>query len=110
MKKITYIINRWKKKRKICIYHNDNIYSFYDRTNQVYKYTVNWFEELFPNENKSKDFANKKDAINFAIEHYRLGMPIPFIAKSEVDRSYFKKEIEVEYVKEKHGQSKKKSD
>lgn len=107
MQKIAYNIGMWWKRRKIIVY--DNPEYLFSEEGKVYDYTVFWFEDYGPLGGKRTSFASKKRAIAFAIEHYKNKLPPPFIIRSKVGRGCFREDVEVKYVRSKHGSSRKTS-
>ena len=75
-----------------------------DRKNQVNCYQVFWYDSynLFVDCNRRyhKEFSIKKEAISFAKKAREKNFPTPFIIQKTVDRSYFRKDVQVEWVKE----------
>ena len=68
----------------------------------VYLYTVCWREsKSFDWEWKHKYFAKRADAKNFA-KKQKEKKPYPYITQRITSRTFFKADIEVEYVKPKH--------
>lgn len=72
---------------------------------KVYKYIVCWRDGNFPfvYDWKHKSFAQKKDAIKFAIHVKNKDIkPYPYIYRIITDESSFKKGIQLEYCKVKY--------
>ena len=72
----------------------------------VYNYLVCWQESaLFPTHWKGKGFPNKKDAKDFlkkkhkAMKEKGIDYIKPYIVIQEVQRKYFRENVQVEWVK-----------
>lgn len=65
------------------------------------RYIVCWQEKLScPWEWKHKSFALKQDAKQFAKRMRKISPRKPYISKDVIRRTYFRPDINVEYVKE----------
>lgn len=73
----------------------------YEGHYEVYCYTVYWQHSLFEERWLHKPFANKKEAQKFAKKYKdKKRPPYPYIIRTIVARNYFKKDVEVEPIKE----------